>query len=220
MRTILYTVLVLVLLSMAGAAAFIYSGAFNVAASEPHWGPTYWVMETARVRSIKSHAAGIVAPKGLDDQSRVVAATDHFAAHCAICHGAPGTKRGDLAAGMYPLPPDLTNVSERYTPEELFWILKNGIKMSGMPSMAEDGDDMLWSTVAFLEKLPAMSADDYSDLWMASQAQGGMGHMMHMGNMNMPGMTMDPPGSEQSSPSSKPSGSPVPSPDNAPTQKP
>lgn len=192
MKIAVLTLIAVVVAVAAAGAAVIYTGAYNVAASDPHWTLTYRIMETARVRSIKAHAAGIVIPAGFDDQAKVVAAAGHFAAHCAICHGGPGTDRGDLAAGMYPQPPDLTNVSKRYTPAELFWILKNGIKMSGMPSMADDGDEMLWATVALLEKLPGMTPDDYNDLWMASQAQSGGGHgMANMHGMDMRGMGMD-----------------------------
>lgn len=57
--------------------------------------------------------------------------------------------------------------------------------MSGMPSMADDGDELLWNTVAFLQKLPGMTDEQYNELWMASQAQGGMAGMNH-GNMTMP----------------------------------
>ena len=187
MKIVVLTLIAVVLAVAAAGAAVIYTGAYNVAASDPHWALTYRIMETARVRSIKAHAAGIVIPAGYDDQAKVVAASGHFAAHCAVCHGGPGTDRGDLAAGMYPQPPDLTDVSKRYTPAELFWILKNGIKMSGMPSMADDGNEMLWATVGLLEKLPGMTPDDYNELWMASQAQGGGHHGMDMGGMKMDG---------------------------------
>lgn len=172
-------------LTTVGTVIFIYSGTFNVAATDPHSAPAYWMMEKTRARSIQVHAAGIAPPEGIDSQDKIVAAAGHFAAHCAICHGGPGIDRDEFAKGMYPLPPDLTKVSQRYTAAELFWILKNGIKMSGMPSMADDGDQMLWSTVAFLQRLPTMSPDDYNELWMASQTQGGMGHMMNTGGMNM-----------------------------------
>jgi len=188
MKTIVLTIVAVLLVAAATGAAAIYSGAYNVAATDPHWSLTYRIMEAARVRSIKAHAAGAVVPAGFDDQAKVVAAVGHFAAHCAVCHGSPGGERGDLAAGMYPRPPDLTDVSGRYTPAELFWILKNGIKMSGMPSMADDGDDLLWATVGFLEKLPGMTPDDYNDLWMASQAAGGQHHQMPMGQHPMTSM--------------------------------
>lgn len=185
MKTILLTLLSVAVLAVVGGAAFVYSGAFNVAATDPHWQATYWIMEKTRTRSIQTHAAGLVAPAGYDDQTKIIGAVGHFSEHCATCHGAPGAKPGGLAEGMYPQPPDLTGAAARYTPGELFWILKNGIKMSGMPSMANDGDELLWNTVAFLQKMPSMTVEQYNDLWMASQAQGGMAGMNH-GNMTMP----------------------------------
>lgn len=187
MKIILATLLSSAALAVLAVAGFIYSGVFNVAATEPHWGVTTWVLETARKRSIQAHAAGLVTPAGYDEPAKLAGAVGHFSEHCAVCHGGPGTKPGIIADGMYPQPPNLTNVASRYSQGELFWILKNGIKMSAMPSMASDGDDMLWATVAFLEKLPTMSDEDYNDLWMQSQAEGAHGGMDH-GKMNMEGM--------------------------------
>ena len=185
-KTVLVTLLSAGVLSVLIAAAVIYAGLFNVAATDPHWPATYWVLETARVRSIQVHAAGLAPPAGYDEPSKIVAAVGHFSEHCTTCHGAPGAKQSDLAEGMYPRPPNLKDVAGRYTPGELFWILKHGIKMSGMPSMESDGDAMLWATVAFLEKLPQMSDDAYNDLWMQAQAVGAQGGMDH-GTMNMDG---------------------------------
>ena len=186
MKIVLATLLAAAMLAVMGLTAFIWSGIFNVAANDPHWSVTYWIMEKTRMYSIQRHAAGITPPAGYDKPARVVGAVGHFSEHCANCHGGPGIPRGEVAEGMYPQPPDLTNVAGRYTPGELFWILRNGIKMSGMPSMASDGDDMLWATVAFLRKLPGMSDEDYNDLWMESQAQGARGGMgMDHGSMRM-----------------------------------
>lgn len=189
MKTAIATLLSAAVIAALGAAAFIYSGAFNVAAADPHWPVTTWVLETARTRSIQVHAEGLSPPAGYDQPAMVVGAVAHFTEHCAVCHGGPASRRGEFANGMYPLPPDLINVANRYTPGELFWILKNGIKMSGMPSMASDGDAMLWSTVALLQKLPAMSADEFNDLWMTSQMQGDHGGMDH-GSMDHGAMPM------------------------------
>ena len=116
--------------------------------------------------------------------------------------------RGDIANGLYPKPADLTNAAQRYTPGELFWILKNGIKMSGMPAWIDHSDDELWATVAFLEKLPAMGEADYGKLVMESMSRGGRhnhrcdrgrktgehagmdhGSMPGMDHGSMPGMT-------------------------------
>ncbi|MEL6065205.1 c-type cytochrome [Methylobacterium sp. DCY52] len=185
-KIVLVTLLSAGVLSVLIAAGVIYVGLFNVAATDPHWAATYWVLDTARVRSIKVHAAGLAPPAGYDAPKNIVSAVGHFSEHCATCHGAPGAKQSDLAEGMYPRPPSLKEVAGRYTSGELFWILKHGIKMSGMPSMESDGDAMLWATVAFLEKLPQMSDDAYNDLWMQAQAAGDHGGMDH-GTMNMDG---------------------------------
>jgi mono/diheme cytochrome c family protein len=177
MKTVITTIGALALAGVLGAGAFIYLGIFNVAASEPHWPVTYRIMETAGIRSIRTHARGIKAPENLGDPARIVSGTAHFADHCATCHSAPGVEADDMAEGMYPKPPALTNAAKTWTPSELFWIVKNGIKMSGMPSWADHGSDDLWSVVAFLEKLPGLSDADYGKLFTESAAAGG--HVMH-----------------------------------------
>ena len=63
MKAIVGTVVAVLLLQMLGAIAFIYAGMFNVAANDPHWSITHAVLERARVRSIKVHAAGIKVPR-------------------------------------------------------------------------------------------------------------------------------------------------------------
>lgn len=171
--TVAVTLVGAVALGAMAAAVFLWSGIYNVGATEPHWPVTHWVLETGRMRSIQTHAAGIVVPAGLDDQARIVLGTKHFGAHCAICHGAPGVPRGDIAHGLYPTPPDLANAARRYTQAEQFWILKNGIKSTGMPAWNAHGDDNLWAVVAFLEKLPSLSEPDYGKLVMQGIMMGG-----------------------------------------------
>lgn len=184
--TILATVLIAYLVAALGALAFIYAGTYDIAASDAHWGITRWVMETARVRSIKAHAAGIAVPAGLDAPDKIPIGVTHYAAHCAVCHGAPGVPKDDIAEGMYPQPPDLAKTASQYSDAELFWILQHGIKMTGMPSWADHSDDELWATVAFLRKLGAgMSAAEYGELVKANQMHG-MQH--HPGGETAPGM--------------------------------
>jgi mono/diheme cytochrome c family protein len=172
MRSVIAILAVLLL----GATGYIYLGLFDVAATDHHSAPVHWVMEQARIRSIRAHAAGIEAPPGLDTPQEVLAGADHFAAHCAVCHGAPGVPKGDIALGLYPEPPDLAKAAAIYSPGELFWILKHGIKMTGMPSWSDHSDDELWAAVAFIEKLPGMSEADYAQLVMANMTNGGHHH--------------------------------------------
>jgi mono/diheme cytochrome c family protein len=151
-----------------GGFTLIYSGVYNVAATEPHWGLTHWVVGLVKLRSIKAHAAGISAPSNLSDDSDVAEGIEHFAAHCVICHGAPGVPSADFVRRLYPTPPDLTGVSETYGPGELFWIVKNGIRATGMPAWNDHSDGELWAIVAFLRKLPDLSAQRYASLLTVS----------------------------------------------------
>ena len=155
-----------------GAILFVYHGFFDIAADVPHWEATRWVMETARARSIKAHAAGIEAPPGLLDPAKIAMGVEHFADHCAVCHGAPGVPQGDIARGLYPRPPDLAHVSTHYSEGELFWIIKHGIKMTGMPAWADHSDDEIWATVAFLIKLKNIGEKEYGELVRANIMRG------------------------------------------------
>ena len=172
MRTIIAALLIAGIFALLGGVAVIYTGAYDVAATAPHWPVTHWVMETARIRSIKAHAAGIQVPQNFDAPGNIPMGVEHFAAHCAVCHGAPGVPRGDIAHGLYPPPPDLAKTAPLYSSAELFWIVKNGIKMTGMPSFGkiEVPDQEIWSMVAFLKKLPVVTEEDYKAWTAASPA--------------------------------------------------
>ncbi len=173
MRSVIATVAVVIVLVVLAAAGIIYSGAYYVGADRPHWSFTTWLLNEARDRSIRAHASGIAVPAGRDDPATIMAGVTHYAEHCAICHGAPGIERGDLAKGQYPRPPNLANAAQHYTPGELFWVMKHGIRMTGMPAWGDHSNDELWATVGFIEKLPSMTEQDYARLVAASRAQGG-----------------------------------------------
>ena len=176
MRSVIASLLIAALLAALGTAAIMYAGFYDVAATSPHWRMTSSLLEAARTRSIRAQAAGIAVPPGLDDPAKVIIGVEHYAAHCAVCHGAPGVPKGDIAQGLYPPPPDLAKPAPLYSPAELFWIVKHGIKMTGMPSWSDHSDDELWATVGFLEKLPGMCEQDYAKLVMASMAHGAHRH--------------------------------------------
>jgi len=176
MRTVVASLLIFTFVLVAALGGILYAGFYDVAATTPHWPITNWLLETARTRSIKTQAADIQTPAGLGDPAKVVIGVEHYAAHCAVCHGAPGVPKGDIAHGLYPPPPDLAKAALLYTPAELFWIVKHGIKMTGMPSWADHSDEEIWATVGFLEKLPGMSEQDYASLVMASMTHDASHH--------------------------------------------
>ena len=163
-------------LAIVCGAALIYVGAYDVAATRHHWPLTEWVLDTARIRSIKARAAGITPPTGLESEANILVGTEHFADHCAVCHGAPGVPKGDIAEGLYPQPPNLAVTSKRFSDAELFWIVKHGIKMTGMPGWSDHGDDELWATVAFIRKLSGMTLDEYAKLVAQVMSHGEQHH--------------------------------------------
>jgi mono/diheme cytochrome c family protein len=159
---------VLAILGAIFAAAFFFGGFFNVAASEDDPDIVNWAIEHVRAASIARHAT--VLPTGsLDDPTLVQAGAKAFSTRgCVHCHGGPGVEWSKFSEGLNPGPPDLKDVVDDPA-EEIFWVIKNGIKMTGMPSFGkiEVPDQEIWSIVAFVKKLKTVSEEDYK-AWTAA----------------------------------------------------
>ena len=159
-RLALYAVGGMILLG----SLFLWSGAYSVAASRGHWAIMEWLLTFAMRNSVKTHALGIEAPP-LDNVDLVRLGASHFHSGCAFCHGAPGTPISPVAQGMLPPPPDLATQMREWRDRELFWIVKNGIKYTGMPAWAaQQRNDEVWALVAFLRRMPALDPSGYRDL--------------------------------------------------------
>lgn len=88
---------------------------------------------------------------------------EHFADHCAQCHANNGSGQTMLGAGMYPKPPDMRlALTQNKTDGELFGIIENGIRLSGMPAFGGNGgtEDESWKLVLFLRHLPHLAPDE------------------------------------------------------------
>ncbi len=159
----------LAILGAVFAAAFFFGGFFNVAASEDDPDIVNSALENVRAASIARHAT--VKPSvSLNDPALVRAGAKSYAERgCTNCHGGPGVQWAKFSEGLNPGPPDLKDVVGDLLPQELFWVIKNGIKMTGMPSFGkiEVPDEEIWSMVAFLKKLPTVSEEDFK-AWTAS----------------------------------------------------
>lgn len=154
---------VLLLLSLAGAL-FAWSGLYSVAASRGHWPVTDWILAFGMRQSVETHSIGLSAPP-LDDPDLIRLGAGHFYGGCAYCHGAPGTPISPIARQMLPSPPELSKAAPHWSSAELFWIVKHGIKYTGMPSwVAIERDDEVWAVVAFLRRLPGLDAAQYREL--------------------------------------------------------
>lgn len=116
-------------------------------------------------RSVAEHSDDIPAPADLGAAWRVQLGAGHFARSCAACHGEPGRGQNPIALSMRPRPQYLPAVENRYTPSQLFWIVKHGVKFAGMPAWPnQTRDDEIWSVVAFLRQAKGMDARQFADL--------------------------------------------------------
>jgi mono/diheme cytochrome c family protein len=84
---------------------------------------------------------------------------------CVVCHSAPGKERSPISKGMRPQPPNLAEASKQWTGAQLFWIIKNGIKLTGMPAFGSThSDEQIWNIVGFVCRLPQVSPNDFRSL--------------------------------------------------------
>ena len=147
----------------AGAAAIaVAMGLVPIAASSGHWAVTEWLLHATMRRSVQLRARWAGAPPDLADPALVLRGAGHYAAGCAPCHGAPGATASKIVQQMTPSPPELASRIDAWGSKELFWIVRHGVKFTGMPAFgATQSANQIWDIVAFLRALPGMSPVDY-----------------------------------------------------------
>ncbi|QEE30043.1 cytochrome C [Terriglobus albidus] len=87
----------------------------------------------------------------------------HWADHCASCHGNNGSSETMYGKTMYPRPPDMRRApTQELSDGELYYTIKNGVRLSGMPAFGEPGDDDIdsWKLVAFIRHLPKLTEQE------------------------------------------------------------
>jgi mono/diheme cytochrome c family protein len=151
-------------LLLGAAAATVFAGGYNVAATDQHFGLTRWLLATTMRHSVAARSSTVNAPTQFTDK-QVADGFSEFDEMCVACHGGPGVERGEVGKGLNPRPPDLAKASENWSTAELFWIVKHGVKMTGMPAFGPThSDERLWTMVAFLKQLPQLSPEDYAEM--------------------------------------------------------
>jgi mono/diheme cytochrome c family protein len=165
----LTTFLVFAALLAAAGIGYIYSGLYDVAAASPHRGLIAWALSTTMDHSVERSARGIKVPD-LSAQEMHLAGVTDFNEMCTGCHTPPG-------AELNPPAPDLREAVQELSPAELFWITKNGVRMTGMPAWGRTHDDEeLWAIVAFMQELPSLDGAGYHERVEAGE---GHGHHAH-----------------------------------------
>jgi len=182
-KIIKFSVVILIGASVIGGA-FIWSGAFNIAANDKHWDITTSMLEVMRDKSIAKRSQSLTAPN-LTDKERIARAAPNYAAMCATCHLSPRVDKSELFEGLYPQPPAFAKASHiPQSPEDTFWVIKNGLKMTGMPAWGiYNSDRQIWDLVALVNTISTMSAKEYQTLVDAGEHTHEKGG--HSGSMNM-----------------------------------
>lgn len=158
----LFKLIVLVILLLIALGAWVWSGQYNIGADSPHWSLTRQAIGTLRERSIDTRAEKIRVPS-LDDPALIAEGAEHYSEMCTGCHLAPDMSESEMREGLYPRPPNLTRFAPN--PAEAFWVIKHGIKMTGMPAWGKThSDQKIWAMVAYLQKQPTLSPARYREL--------------------------------------------------------
>lgn len=149
---------------VAAGLAVIYSGVYNVAATNVHTGILEWVLHTTMTQSVKRRAAEVAAPPA-NREALVPKGARRYGEMCAQCHGAPGVAADETGKGLMPPAPDLAKTAAAWSERELYWIIKNGVQFTGMPAWGETHDDAeLWELALFVKTMPNLTAEQYRAL--------------------------------------------------------
>jgi len=159
-----------VLLALA-SGFIIATGVFSVAATSPPGDLERKFASFTVNRSVARRAPRGPNPVKPSGES-LAAGLSHYRAMCATCHGAPGVDPSEIGEGLNPPAPDLTlpRVQAR-TDGELFWIVQNGLRMTGMPAFGPTHrEEEIWKIVTFLRHLPELTPDEEKALASAEHA--------------------------------------------------
>ena len=143
------------------------SGVIPIKASSGHWAVTEWLLEFGKRRSFATHSLGVEALPldSLEHPALVLKGAGHYDLGCRPCHGSPEFPHPRVAHALTPTPPYLPETIHKWSPAELFSIVKHGIKFTGMPAWpAQERDDEVWAMVAFLRAFPDLDAAAYRRL--------------------------------------------------------
>jgi cytochrome c553 len=160
--------LLLLAVAMVGLGVAV-SGVVQLRASMGHWTWVSAILHFGMRRSVATWSSGIEVPP-LDDPSLLVAGAASYHGGCAPCHGLPGSRRPAFGDAMTPSPPELRDKVSSWDDEDLFYIVKHGVKFTGMPGWPDlSRDDEVWAAVVFLRALPNTDRARYEQLVYGGQ---------------------------------------------------
>ncbi len=170
MRRVLQTLATLAAAGVVLGVAVVLLGFYNVSARVGHLPGVSWLLHSSFQASVRLRAPPAEATPDLSDPGLIALGARHYDSACSGCHAAPGRDRTATIRAMVPVPPHISEAVASWEPNELFWIVREGVKMTGMPHWPSPAaDEEVWSVVAFLEALDSLSAEDYGRLVARSE---------------------------------------------------
>ena len=163
-RTLLIGLVSVLLAGLVAGAALVYMGFYDISAMRQHTKPVFHLLDYAMSRAVEMRADA-KPPPDLGEAARVRGGLVLYREHCLQCNGAPGVSPDALAFGLTPAPANLLHAGRTWPPDEIFWIVRNGVKMTGMPGWAYRlTDDEIWDLVAFVKAMPGFTTRGYAQV--------------------------------------------------------
>lgn len=109
----------------------------------------------------------------IKNNEMILAGLSDYVEMCAQCHGEPDKPSSILTQGLNPTPPDLEHLTEDGSAAEMFWVINNGIRMTGMPAFGKSHQaDEIWPVVAFLQSAKDITSSEYSKMKKEAETYG------------------------------------------------
>lgn len=163
-KRIVFLLLLLVVVTNVYLGWYLFSGKFYIGADRVDNPVTTALIHGVYEASLKAQVPEAT-PPALSDQARIHEGAEHYAEMCVGCHLAPGVDSSEIRQGLNPKPPRLDKAAAQITPARMFWVIKHGVRMTGMPAWGQThADEKIWAMVAFVRQLPQMSPEQYRSL--------------------------------------------------------
>ncbi len=167
-KRIVFLLFLLVVVADIYVAWYLFSGKYYVGADRVDNPVTAAMIHGVYEASLAEHVRDVAAPD-LNDEARIREGADHYAEMCTGCHLAPGVDTSEIRQGLNPKPPRLDQAAAQIPPARMFWVIKHGVRMTGMPAWGQThADAKIWAMVAFVRQLPQMTPAQYQALTAGS----------------------------------------------------
>ena len=137
----------------------MFGGFYDTSANTQHSKLAAWAIHETMIHSVQRHASDLTS---LPTTASFWSGARNYEAHCIACHGGPGVDRAPWVRGMIPTPPFLIDASSRWSRKQLYYIVHDGVKMTGMPAWGVvESDQQVSDVVAFLQVMPKLTPEQF-----------------------------------------------------------